>query len=317
MSERQHEYEVAFSFCARDEGVATQLDDLLRERYKTFIYNRKQEVLAGTDGEKTFNEVFMHKARIAVILYRPEWGTTPFTRIEETAIRKRAYDEGYDFTVWIAMEPNVKLPEYVEPTRLYYGLPDYGINGAAGVIVSRIQSRGGNTRPETIDEKAARIKRHAEAQEARRAFLSSHAGATGALTAARELLEAIAEKAEALPDWGFRVERMMVPRAVDSSVEVVSTRDVLLVMWHQPFLNTTDKSYLKVQIWGGLPPRAGRMYFPGDEPSVKVEEVFEFDRALDGSQVWRKRNAKDHFNQAEMVDHCLGILLDAIHKAAR
>jgi hypothetical protein len=59
----------------------------MQDRYKTFLYSRAQGELVGTDGEKTFNAVFGEQARIVAVLLRPEWGQTPWTRIEETAIR--------------------------------------------------------------------------------------------------------------------------------------------------------------------------------------------------------------------------------------
>src|SRR5947199_9534189 len=91
----------AFSFHSKDEKLAQQLSDLLSDRFTTFIYSEHQKALAGRDGEKAFNEVFGSKARLVVILHREEWGQTPFTRIEETSIRNRAFTEGYDFTVFI------------------------------------------------------------------------------------------------------------------------------------------------------------------------------------------------------------------------
>jgi len=90
-------YDIAFSFVTEDEGLATQLNDRLQDRYRTFLYSKVQEKLAGTDGEKTFNAVFGKEARIVAVLLRPEWGNTRWTRIEETAIRNRAHDQGYDF----------------------------------------------------------------------------------------------------------------------------------------------------------------------------------------------------------------------------
>jgi len=77
-------YDIAFSFVKEDEGLATQLNDHLRDRYRTFLYSRAQEQLVGTDGEETFNSVFEKEARIVAVLLRPEWGHTPWTRIEET-----------------------------------------------------------------------------------------------------------------------------------------------------------------------------------------------------------------------------------------
>ncbi len=312
--EKQFEYEVAFSFCSQDEGLATSLDDLLKDRFKTFLYHRKQEVLAGTDGEKTFNEVFMQKARIAVILYRPEWGETPFTRIEQTAIRKRAYEHGYDFTAWIAMEEGIKLPEYVEPTRLYYGLPKFGIDGAAGVIEAAIQRAGGNTRPETLEERAARLNRQNIAQQLRIEFLSSQEGINAAGAAARQLIEAVEKRAQQLTDWQLRTQTFLEVGKIDIYVEVIAERHVLAVTWHQPYRNNLDEAGLHVGVWKGLPPRPGRHYFRGDEPPQERGEKFAFDRTLDGSDVWRKSNS-EHVTPAGMVDYSLSMLLDAIHQA--
>jgi hypothetical protein len=80
-------YDIAFPFVKEDEGLATQLNDLVRERYQTFLYSKAQEQLAGTDGEKTFNAVFGEQARTVAVLLRPQWRHTPWTRIEETARR--------------------------------------------------------------------------------------------------------------------------------------------------------------------------------------------------------------------------------------
>jgi hypothetical protein len=65
-----YKYNVAFSFLAQDEQLASQLNDHLQDRAKTFLYSKRQERLAGTDGEETFNSVFGEHARVVVVLYR-------------------------------------------------------------------------------------------------------------------------------------------------------------------------------------------------------------------------------------------------------
>ena len=52
------------------------------------------------------------------MFYREKWGTTPWTRIEETAIRNRAFHKGYEFTLFIPREPQVKMPEWLPRTRI-------------------------------------------------------------------------------------------------------------------------------------------------------------------------------------------------------
>jgi hypothetical protein len=100
-------YDIAFSFVGEDEGLATQLNDRLQDRYRTFLYSKAQQQLAGTDGEKTFNAVFEKEARIVAVLLL---GHTAWTRIEEAAIRNRAHEQGYDFTTFIVTNLGLRFP---------------------------------------------------------------------------------------------------------------------------------------------------------------------------------------------------------------
>lgn len=64
MEPSDYKYDVAFSFLAEDEELATELNDLLQDRLRTFLYWKKQGEIAGTDGEKSFNNVFGRDARL-------------------------------------------------------------------------------------------------------------------------------------------------------------------------------------------------------------------------------------------------------------
>ena len=70
MNGRSYNYDVALSFLAQDERLATELNDLLQDRLKTFLYSKRQGEIAGTDGEQTFNKVFGEEARVVVVLCR-------------------------------------------------------------------------------------------------------------------------------------------------------------------------------------------------------------------------------------------------------
>src|SRR4051794_8510262 len=126
MESSSYKYDVAFSFLAGDEALAAQLTDLLQDRLKVFLYSRRQGEIAGTDGEKTFNAVFGEQARLVVVLYRSGWGQTPWTRIEETAIRNRAYEHGYDFVKFIPLDDNPSVPKWLPKTQLWFGLKRWG-----------------------------------------------------------------------------------------------------------------------------------------------------------------------------------------------
>ena len=122
MDEQKFKYDVAFSFLARDESLALQLNDLLQDRLSTFLYSERQKELAGTDGEKVFNAVFGKEARSVVLLYRDGYGKTPWTRIEETAIRDRAFSEGHDFLLIMPLDSQGAVPPYYPKTKIWIGL---------------------------------------------------------------------------------------------------------------------------------------------------------------------------------------------------
>jgi hypothetical protein len=135
---------------------------------RVFLYSRQQEAVAGTDGEQTFNRVFGEEARIVVVLYRAGWGQTPFTRIEETAIRNRAFDQGYDFALFIPLDPSPTVPAWLPKNRIWIGLERWGEHAAASVIEARVQEAGGEPRQETAADSARRLARDLAAAQRRR-----------------------------------------------------------------------------------------------------------------------------------------------------
>ncbi len=156
--EEEFEFDVAFSFTIDDEALAGELNDFLQSSFKTFIYFDRQNELAARDGEIKFNEVFLKRARLVVILYCDKWGETPFTRIEKEAIRNRAYDNGYDFTIMIPLRGS-KPPNWFPRNRLYFNLEKYGVKTLSAIIDSKIQELGGESHPETAKDFALKIKK--------------------------------------------------------------------------------------------------------------------------------------------------------------
>jgi len=134
MNGDSYNYDVAFSFLAQDELLATELNDLLHGRLKTFLYSKRQEEIAATNGEQTFNKVFGEEARVVVVLYRAGWGESPWTRIEQTAIRNRAFDYGYEFVIFIPLDDPPSVPKWLPRTRLWVGFNRWGASGAASVL---------------------------------------------------------------------------------------------------------------------------------------------------------------------------------------
>jgi hypothetical protein len=248
-SDDAFKYDIAFSFVKEDEGLATQINDLVQDRYRTFLYSRAQEQLAGTDGEKTFNAVFEKEARIVAVLLRPEWGNTPWTRIEETAIRNRAYSQGYDFATFVVTAPRTPIPQWLPIPRSWYDLERFGLPGAAAVLVSRVQDRGGAAVQETLADRAARLQRAQAFNQQRDAFHRSHEGVEAAREAYRRLVNDLKSNSELLSSIGCRIQDV----AYGGITMIVGHGVVLTVQFEFFSANSLDKAALTAGFYDGVP----------------------------------------------------------------
>lgn len=193
-----YKYDVAFSFLEQGESMAVELNDLLQERMSTFLYKQKQLDLVGKDGEVELSRAFRKEARIVVILYRDEWGSTPWTRVEQDAIKNRAHDHGYDFCLLIPLNNPATTPVWYPKTRIWFGLKKYGIESLAAVIELRVQEAGGTPRQETLHDRKARLERQIAAADKRKTFLSSRNAGVAADVVIRELFSKIESLASEL-----------------------------------------------------------------------------------------------------------------------
>lgn len=278
------EYDIAFSFLAKDEELAAELNDLLQDRLSTFLYSKRQEALAGKDGELEFNAVFGEQARLVVVLYRGGWGDTPWTRIEQTAIRNRAYDEGYDFVIFIPLDDPPIVPKWLPKTQIWVGLDRWGSNGAASVIEARVQELGGQPREESNVEKAARVERAIEFAERRRHFLRSYNGVNASIALFSELLERTRAEVEKINESSPIFELSLKERGREFII-VGRRSPGLLVSWDVHYANSLDDAMLEVTVWRGHPPWPG--LFNYERPVKLQSQKFEFDIEPSGAHCWR------------------------------
>jgi len=277
-------YDVAFSFVARDESIAVALADRLTENSSVFVYSRKQEELAGTNGEVSFGKVFGVESRLVVVLHRDSWGTTPWTRIEETAIRNRAYDEGYDFVLLIPVQEPPSPPKWFPRTQLWIGLAQHGLDTAAAIIEARIQQLGGEPRALTLEDRASIFERKAVFERTRRQYLQSENGVQAANAAFDALCDAIVAS---IPGLNQKAPSLQIAeRRVQGKLALLSSQPSLLVAWRLKYANSLADAELEASFWRGPPP------FPGltnnfDE-SRRLQEIQLLpDLSLSGDAVWR------------------------------
>jgi hypothetical protein len=254
MDDDNYKYDVAFSFLEKDETLAAKLNDLLQDRLSTFLYSKKQEDIAGTDGEITFNTVFGKQARLVVVLYRAGWGETPWTRIEDTAIRNRAHEQGYDFAIFIPLDDPPSVPDWIPKNRLWVGLNRWGINGAASVIEARVQEQGGFPYEESVKERAKRLERAINFENERKQFLISNG-----VHLSDEEFTAMGDELERLVDIikkNTNIINYSVKRT-NRQIVILGSNACLNIRWKGRYANSIESAELYVELWEGHPP------FPG------------------------------------------------------
>lgn len=309
MANLKYKYDVAFSFLQEDESLATQVNDLLQDRMSTFLYTEHQKEIAGKDGEKEFNSVFGADSRIVVVFYRKNWGQTKWTRIEETAIRNRAFEEGYDFVTFIALDPRARVPKWLPKTRLYVGFDHWGIDGAASVIEARVQEAGGTHREETVEDHAARISREIGRSKERDKFLKSDKGVEAANEEAKKLfleLEKIC-KSVTNPEANIKFEIQQRNRKLC----IFSNGLTLSHHLYLRYSNTLDESALYVTLWRGM------VGFPNvihwEKPNKLKEFILHFNVINTTNFGWQDGSSKNRFfSSAQLAQFSMKIFLDEI-----
>lgn len=314
MNAEPYKYDVAFSFCVQDEPLANQLNDLLQDRVSTFLYSRKQGEIAGTDGEKTFNTVFGKESRVVVVLYRRGWGETKWTRIEETAIRRRGYEHGYDFAVFVPLDEPATVPDWLPPTRLWVGLNRWGIEGAASVIEARVQEQGGELHEETVRDRAARLKRALEFEATREKFLRSEEGVNAA-NAQFECL--LGELGRLSTEAGESVGRTSFKLKSDQHQLVIVGLGVgLSIEWRYYCANDLDEAKLIVSLWKGHPPFPGAILLK--QPPRIRETQFTFALVLPDQHRWIEVGGQRRtYTTHDLATRVLKELMDQVEMAQR
>jgi hypothetical protein len=305
-------YDVAFSFLAQDESLATELNDLLQDRLKTFLYSKRQGEIAGTDGGKTFNRVFGEESRIVVVLYRPEWGSTPWTRIEETAICNRAYVHGHDFVLIIPIDDPPTSPKWLPKTRLWIGLNRWGLEGATSVIEARVQEQGGEPHEETVQECADRLKRELKFSECRDKFLNSFEG----VHAANQEFELLDKEIQRLiieikNSIDLNIKRDMNQAAAVKQILILGFKLGFRVIWKCHYTNTLDNSLLAIELWDDHPP------FPGiiNYDAKKIRELkFRIDITPSKQYIWHQAPNKQQYDTIQLASFILKQFMNELQK---
>jgi len=315
-------YEVAVTFLSEHKAVALRIKDGLADRLSTFVYDREQPTVVGTntDGVEAFSNVFRHESRVCVVLHSDGWGKVGYTHIEETAIKERALESGWDFLVVVCLDDAVP-PKWIPTTKIWYGFKQYGLDGLIATIDNRATELGGRPKADSVLERAARAQRERDFAEEKRLFGSSIDGfqrVTENLTSMeKSLYERVAALNEVSPSLGLSFLCIKDPHLSFSaagsqkSFAAVSNQWSFVLYWQPAYSNRLDQAGLLIVEWagrfsynglGGGPPKLG---------SLSATPTIDYARQV----VWEIPGEKP-FTSAALIEFLLTRLIDGPPKAA-
>jgi hypothetical protein len=273
-----------------------------------FIYSERQKELAGKDGEEEFSRVFGAEARTVVILFRPKWGTNRFTRIEQDAIRSRAFDEGYDFTTFISLDDS-SVPKWLPRTRLWIGMAREGVIGAAAILEARIQEAGGFVHEETFGEQAARIARAIEMRTEQANWLETQDAAVASTAEIRTFCATLSQRVVSL-----KAAQKVIPIEYESKEQyerlaVVRTPFAsVFLSWEPRYTNTRQYAEIRADEYEGA-------YLLGRRSDEKLKRrssrVFQFSLNESDEPGWRdEKRPEEFFTTTRLAEMYLRRLLD-------
>lgn len=240
----EHKYDVAISFLSDDEEIAQELYELLSPSLRVFIFTKRQDDVAGTNGLDTFRRVFRSDSSLVVVLYRDGWGETPWTRVEKIAIEERFLKDGPEFLFIVSLSSKSTPPPWIPDTLIRFNLDDYGIDQAVGVIKRRAQEGGVIFRKETSAERALRTEEKIRFQEETDRLFHLEQGVQlakeSASQFAQELCKKVEEASEAAPVLEMRSS------ISDLNVRVSTSRVSAETYFRVRFSNSLDDAALHV-----------------------------------------------------------------------
>jgi hypothetical protein len=296
-------YDVAISFLSGDEPLASKLYEQLSENLSVFVYSKKQEQLAGTDGLESFRQAFFSQSRLIVALYREGWGKTRWTAIEELAIKDRMFDGGWKSLLFVMLGQKSTYPAWLPQTHVRLDYSRFA-ESLVGAIKLRVVELGGEIKIETALEKAQRMEAVAQA-ETERTLKLTREGSASVRAEWDQLRRLIAGKIEEIKP------HIEIQNGWDEQSHVIRTTLASLRLSHYP-VPVAPESQIGVQDFVGqllLPEERGkRMHIPGEEPKRISDRTYYFD--YDAALGWCWRSDRQLLTTDSLAESILKQILE-------
>jgi hypothetical protein len=294
MHDQDPVYDVAISFLYQDLALAQALYDELSKGLEIFFSPRNQEELAGSDGLESMRAPFLSQSRLNLVLYRPMWGNTPWTGVEEVAIKESCLETSFKSIFFFVIERTSEIPAWLPDTHVRFNFADFTLEQAVGAVKARVQERGGHFKPMTPIRKAELLQVEQEYQDDRR-HISSQEGMQKIYENVKLLFAEIVTQLEDVNANGhLNIEHRIKLRYgdTDQSCLLGTERLGMAIIWFQRYSNGLDgDAALIVREFNEnaiIPPG----HWQPQQPDMLKEEKYDPDISRTREYVWRPRKGK-------------------------
>jgi hypothetical protein len=307
-------FDVAISFLAKDEPFAAELYARLDQTLKVFFFPRQQEELAGTDGLESMRTPFV-ESRVAVILFRQPWGETPWTRVEEAAIKDRCLVKGWNSLLFVTLDKTSPLPVWLPNTHIRFSSQDYPIEELVGAVKARVQENGGEiSRPNALVT-AKRIRAEAELRDDQKRFFRDHPFINQtAKPQVNALLSDIVQRAREVSD---SINYSIESHIRDSQCVIRHGAISLHVHWTQQYTNVIEGAELRVRSLGNALFLPGETHFNMFEPRELSRQTFKPKLDFNRNLRWVAAATKQMLNDDDVVEEAIKQFLLLVERAKR
>ena len=316
MHDQEPTYDVALSFLYEDLALAQALHDELSKGLNVFFFPRNQEELAGSDGLESMQKPFRSQSRLNVVLYRQGWGKTPWTGVEQAAIKDSCLATSFQSIFFFVIEPTSEIPTWLPNTHVRFNFVDFPLDQAIRAINARVLERGGHSTEMPPARKAARLQAEYEYQRDRR-LISSQDGMQKIQQNVELLFAKISGGIEDVnAESDLNVECRITSQFQSGGPYCVLGIPGLgmSIRWVKPFSYTLDEAHLIVRELNE-DPTTPLNQIRRQLPNVLREEKYLPDISRDRKYVWRPmRGGEEMITSEALAAKLIFQLLDLVER---
>jgi hypothetical protein len=241
-------------------------------------------------------------------------GKQKWTKIEETAIRNRGYEHGYDFVLLIPTCTPVIPPRWLPKSRLWLDLDRWGIESAASVIAVRVQEFGGELKEETLAEKMERIEKERMQRQENQALLNSQEGLELGLKEVEALSVRIQLQIAEIKNKASRLN-VIVRQNRHNLVDVLSYGYYLSFQFSSIYFNSLEDSFLYAVLYKGSADEFGNdQYLNGKKLQLLAMTKYRFEIDILNGYGWLDDKTKKFISSAKLGETWLEIFFNYVTK---